>query len=443
VVAGLCHTKRLADAIDKALAAKLAERSASIQLSREWAREQERRRKRYGRFVTFSELKVAGGLPLAIVASDVTHRALQLFSTNGTPNALVGEAVAASMALPILFKPAHVAHPNYEGALFFDGGFTSNLPAWPYDVQRELDPDLYTLLIEIVDRDQGPLNVRRFQTLLRPFLTLRGLVLTTIFGARRLEVRRTRSISITMDPGIALLQFNLSMIRANKIVTEARRTFRATIDRRVEHRKLYQNVCRGIFEVVQAYTRPTLDLTQRGPDAPCVRITLMKAVAEGAHALRSVWRAASVDRFRRETDDRRLCRLEGSFLGDVWADGVTRFQPLRDDSGTFDPAHLMRDARDARHRYVLKLLWEEARWCVAVKVARFSDTQDPELPWLVVIDSNVPSDRFLFSQADRVALAEFEKSIRTISSKLPQMDLKAETETHRQKNGRRRTRVGA
>jgi NTE family protein len=216
-----------------------------MQLAREWARAQERKTKRYQRFVTFSDLRAAGGLPLAIVASDVSRRTLRLFSTNSTPDVLIAEAVAASMALPILFKPARISHPDQRDVRFFDGGFTSNLPAWPFDVQREIDLDLYTILVEIMEESERPFSIPGLRILLRPFMTFRNLVLTTIFGARPLEVRRTRSVTVTMDPGIPLLKLNLSPIRANNIVANAARNFRATMDRRAEHRRLYQRVCRA------------------------------------------------------------------------------------------------------------------------------------------------------------------------------------------------------
>ncbi len=83
-----------------------------------------------GERVTFADLT----LPLKVVAADVISGKMRLFSNEKTPHVAVADAVAASPAIPILFKPIQI-----QGSFYCDGGLVSNLPAWTFDAERILD----------------------------------------------------------------------------------------------------------------------------------------------------------------------------------------------------------------------------------------------------------------------------------------------------------------
>jgi hypothetical protein len=70
--------------------------------------------------------------PLKIIATDIPQMRPVLFDRIRTPNVPIGDAVAASIAIPIVFRPVAVRGlPNELGqALFVDGGLVSNLPFW-------------------------------------------------------------------------------------------------------------------------------------------------------------------------------------------------------------------------------------------------------------------------------------------------------------------------
>jgi hypothetical protein len=131
-----------------------------------------------------------------------------------------------------------------------------------------------------------------------------------------------------------------------------------------------------------------------------------------------------------------MYRLEGSFVGKVWADGTARLQPLN--TGRFDASKLISDADGTKYRYIRKLLWEAADWSVAIKTVHPSNQLDPDTPWLVVIDSNVARTHFTFADPDQTALKKFERDVRSIAGRLPQLDLKAEVQARRQSRGRMR-----
>lgn len=77
-------------------------------------------------FETFPELR-----PLKIVVTDLASGRLVLFSREMTPDAELGEAVAASIAIPLVFKPVRMR--SYEPAgPYVDGGLVSNLPSWVF-----------------------------------------------------------------------------------------------------------------------------------------------------------------------------------------------------------------------------------------------------------------------------------------------------------------------
>lgn len=67
-------------------------------------------------------------LPLKIVATDVDAGSLELFDADNTPDVVVAEAVAASVAIPVVFRPAAI--PSFRPGRFADGGLVSNFPVW-------------------------------------------------------------------------------------------------------------------------------------------------------------------------------------------------------------------------------------------------------------------------------------------------------------------------
>jgi NTE family protein len=69
--------------------------------------------------------------PLKIVATNMKDRRIKVFSQHTTPSYRVAEAVAASMTIPLLFKPQWL-----QGDTFLDGGLLSNFPAWLFDEER-------------------------------------------------------------------------------------------------------------------------------------------------------------------------------------------------------------------------------------------------------------------------------------------------------------------
>lgn len=86
--------------------------------------------------VTFGEL--ARGwptvIPLKIVVTDVDNGTLEILDAHRTPGVVVAEAVAASISIPLVFKPAAI--PSFRPGRFADGGLVSNLPIWGFSEEK-------------------------------------------------------------------------------------------------------------------------------------------------------------------------------------------------------------------------------------------------------------------------------------------------------------------
>ncbi len=133
------------------------------------------------RSVTFRDLRERGR-SLRIVATNVDRRTLRLFSDKTTPDVSVADAVTASMAMPVVFKPWRI-----DGERHIDGALVSNLPVWTFDEERQLFPDAWTIAFEIADAhsmSDAP-GGRGVPSLLT------GIARSAMFGASVLERRAT------------------------------------------------------------------------------------------------------------------------------------------------------------------------------------------------------------------------------------------------------------
>jgi len=107
----------------------------------EFALQQKLRSQKGGSPVKFSELTK---IPLKVVATDVTNSQPKIFSTEATPDASVAKAVAASICLPYVFSAQSI-----DSDLYYDGGIVSNLPAWVFEEERLVSPNLRIIAFSV------------------------------------------------------------------------------------------------------------------------------------------------------------------------------------------------------------------------------------------------------------------------------------------------------
>jgi NTE family protein len=99
--------------------------------------------------ITFSRFELITGVKLMISGTNISRNRPLYFCSRDTPDFPVGEAVAISINLPLLFKPIYVdADVNsseplqrrlFKG-LWIDGGITNNLPVHAFDSEGSQPP---------------------------------------------------------------------------------------------------------------------------------------------------------------------------------------------------------------------------------------------------------------------------------------------------------------
>jgi NTE family protein len=194
------------------------------------------------RVVRMGDFARDGRPTLKIVSANLSRRSLQLFSPERTPDIPVADAVAASICLPIIFAPWRI-----DKAAFVDGGIVSNLPAWPFDEERELDPGAMTIAVGIADTSNAPV-VRRFNW-------LPSAIRTALFGSGELNLRVSgETEQLVLESSLKLLQFDLTPDQARQEVRDGEAAASVRLDKRLFRRpELYRNACevtRGLAEDV-------------------------------------------------------------------------------------------------------------------------------------------------------------------------------------------------
>jgi NTE family protein len=176
-----------------------------------------------GRIVRMSDFGRHGRPTLKIVAANLTTKKPQLFSPELTPDVDIADAVVASIALPVVFRlpririsgTADLQVGQVRRDMFADGGIVSNLPAWPFDEERAIDPHVPTLAFELVGNDVESAPRR----LTWPMAFLR----TGLFGSGELNLRAANGmVHVPLDSQIGLLDFDLPVERVFEIVSSAR-----------------------------------------------------------------------------------------------------------------------------------------------------------------------------------------------------------------------------
>ncbi len=292
--------------------------------------------------VTFADLAAAGRPPLRIVASDISSGKVALFSAEETPDVAVADAVAASICLPVVFSPWPIG-----GKLHFDGGLVSNLPAWTFDPEREVDRDAWTAAIEIADEGYGtPFG----------FGILKAAVLTAVFGSGMLNTRgvdKLRRLTLTVDLG--LLEFNFDRARAAEIIADAEEEAQKLVLQLVDIPRHMGKTC---VEAI-ADTRLALDAGRKaaglGALGGHMRAAFFLPLADDSTALRNEFSHG----FEDHADERIRLPRKGSFAGEALEKGALIAQ--RSDIDTWN-----RSLSRPEHRWVRKLLWKDQQWLICI-----------------------------------------------------------------------------
>jgi NTE family protein len=329
------------------------------------------------RVVRMGDFGRDGRPTLKIVSANLSRRSLQLFSPERTPNVPVADAVAASICLPIIFAPWRIGQ-----AAFVDGGIVSNLPAWPFDEERELDPGAMTIAVEIADTSNAPI-VRRFNW-------LPSAIRTALFGSGELNLRVSGEAErLVLESSLKLLQFDLTPDQARQEVRDGEAAASVHLDKRLFRRpELYRNACEVTRGLAEDVIESALEI-----DAKRVRVAIAVPDRDYHHSLRLRFSAG----YEKDADEDMLVPIEASVLGAAWQARESRFEiaPF--------PAGL--DLPGEANRFRRKLLWAKLAWQLCIPIS--DEAGSPRLAIHINGDAQLPADQRL-----EEAVTEIESSVK-------------------------------
>jgi len=332
-----------------------------------------------GRPATFRDLRQRGR-PLRIVATNVDRGTLRLFSDKTTPDMAVADAVTASMAVPLLFKPRRI-----DGQRHVDGALVSNLPAWTFDEERALFPDAATIAFEIADpRSVGEANGNGASSLMA------GIARSALFGATVLERRGTQHLQgFPLQTTVGLLDFDMPRARVVRAIRNAQAFTDAEIDfRLIDLPRHYRQACKDIHDGVHTL----LAHSPRIGDCPMpaaqriIRVNVAFQEAGNLDSLRIRY-GYGMDGY---PDNDLVLPIAGSQAGDVYVSQVARVFAVQPDDG----ADHWLDGAENRHRRQLR--WPDMKWVFAIPISVYDAGRAPleSRPAVLHIDSNVPVPYF-------------------------------------------------
>ena len=329
------------------------------------------------RAVRMGDFARDGRPTLKIVSANLSRRSLQLFSPERTPDIPVADAVAASICLPIIFAPWRIGE-----AAFVDGGIVSNLPAWPFDEERELDPGAMTIAVEIADTSNAP-TLRRFNW-------LPSAIRTALFGSGELNLRVSgETEQLVLESSLKLLQFDLTPDQARQEVRDGEAAASVRLDKRLFRRpELYRNACEVTRGLAEDVIESGLEI-----DAKRVRVAIAVPDRNYHHSLRLRFSAG----YENDADEGMLVPIEASVLGAAWQARESRFEIAPFPAGLVLPGEANRLRR--------KLLWPKLAWQLCIPI--LDEGGRPRLAVHISGDARLPVD-----QRVEDAVTEIESSVK-------------------------------
>ncbi|WP_249673325.1 patatin-like phospholipase family protein [Pseudomonas abieticivorans] len=271
--------------------------------------------------ITFRDLKDHGGLPLKIISTNILGECLELFCYERTPDTPVADAVAASICLPVIFRPWGLKFrrstenlERYVSGRFFDGGLMSNLPAWPFDEERLIYPGTTTIALGISPEvAPGPRKPKHwFGSIINAIVSGTGEIHTRAVG---------RIIKIPLRCRLNLLEFDAPI---EKIYEEVRRSRSQVTHQLRKELTTYPALIDDATEVLHAGVKAKLAEYQgRWYTAPLEDHTIRVAIgAQRSGTMNSLSLVSGAGFTDQHPDSKITLPLSGSAAGIAWTDGA-------------------------------------------------------------------------------------------------------------------------
>ncbi len=202
---------------------------------------------------------------LKIVTTDISGQQLRLFD-HRTPDVVVAEAVAASIAIPGLFRPASIPSFCDDAAAAFsryyaDGGLVSNLPVWCFSeekaaAERRQPNSVAVPIIAFTLSDPALINPAK---VLRPLQYFRQVFQSAIFGGQTVVQDFVPDlIAIQLPSSLGVLAFDATWADAQSAHEEAKRNAADALRQRLilepaEWRSVLKTACQDIQTNILAH----------------------------------------------------------------------------------------------------------------------------------------------------------------------------------------------
>jgi predicted acylesterase/phospholipase RssA len=220
------------------------------------------------RFKDIDPQQVSRFCRLKVVATDISGQQLRLFD-HRTPDVVVAEAVAASIAIPGIFKPAdipssrdsrHASQIRY----YADGGLVSNLPVWCFSeekaaTERRTHDNAAVPIVAFTLNDASMANSTT--ATLRPFRYFMQVVRTGIFGGQTIVQEFVSDLyAIQLHCSLGVLAFDASWDDAKSAHDEAKQKALARLRQKLvieprEWTSVLTAACADIQRVVESRLR--------------------------------------------------------------------------------------------------------------------------------------------------------------------------------------------
>lgn len=323
--------------------------------------------------VRFRDFGGSTGRPsLKIVATDITNRRMVLFSPETTPCMPVAEAVAASICIPLVFKPWKIEDLNAE---FLDGGLVSNLPAWPFDEERLLNPKALTLAFEIVEPKKEPKSGGALSKVgAWCWRKLRGsrehwlapALNTAVFGANQLNKRASGEIEVLeLNIDLSLLDFDASEEKIFAQVSDVAKYSEANLrSALITIPALMQEAADQIQDSVEKILKPLIPLIppEAIPGRPRVRVAMM---VQDQSAHRSYQAKFCAGYIASDPDISIILPAEGSYVGAAQVRKGAMFTHVVPGAG---PTAYGRFANASELARMESLAWPGMRWSCCIPI---------------------------------------------------------------------------
>lgn len=301
-----------------------------------------------GRTVRMSDFGSDKNRPLLkVVATDITTGTLRLFSSDSTIDASVpaAEAVVASICLPVIFRPWKI-----DECLFLDGGLVSNLPIWPFDEERALDPDALTIAV-CISRTAAQWR-RPSASWLIPALK------TAAFGAAILNERAVdQLVMLKITTELDLMDFDASRQKIFESVQLAKKQASTQILEKIfELPDVYKFACHKMHgQLIDLL--PTLRPAFNEPNnLGRVRVAVAVRHSDWSSVVKLKYTAG----YETDHDEGIFLPLRGSLVGETWTVGKPQLERA--------PFPERLNLAGPEHERLRKKFAEDIKWILTVPI---------------------------------------------------------------------------